>query len=169
MEKNNKIAIVVGVGIVSIGLGVGLWLISKKPKTETPTAQKLEGGKGLEMKGLPIDVPAKDNPISTFAGKNSLGGGTNSLGVDYSGLSVSLKSPANNRGLSLGLPVTVKAGTSVIRMDKYLNKMGATTINANTNFGTVFALNPSSVVIKQNKKFDYPFYQVAYESLYPQK
>lgn len=164
MEKNNKIAIAVGVGIVSIGLGVGLWLIFKKPKAETPTAEKLEGAKGSV-----IAEPEKAKPISTFAGKNSLGGGTNSLGVDYSGLSVSLKSPANFRGLSLGLPVTVKAGSSVIRLDRYLNKLDTTTVSSNTNFGTVFALNPSSVIIKQNKKFDYPFYQVAYESIYPQK
>lgn len=153
MEKNNKIAILVGVGIVSIGLGVGLWLIFKKPKSQTTIAETLEDK---------IQPPEKKNQIP-------YGGGTNSLGVDYSGLSVSLKSPANFRGLSLGLPVTVKSGASVTRMDKYLNKLGATNVSSNTNFGTVFALNPTSVIIKQNKKFDYPFYQVAYDSLYPQK
>ena len=166
MENSNKAVIGISVAIVLAGIGTGLFFIFKKPEETSTTTET------SEIKDAPTNGNSGDSPSPTPTKPKDtrpMGGTPASLGVDYSGLSVSLKSPANSHGLSLGQSITVKNGTTVTRLDKYHNKVGTTKLTANTNLGTVFHFNPSSVIIKQNKNFSYPFYLVSYDSLYPQK
>ena len=145
MEKSTKIVLAIGTVVVLAGIGLGLSFILKKPK---PT------GVG-DSQDSDVPSPASDKADAP-KGDND---------IDYSVMTFSAKSPAIKNGFSLGQAVTVKSGSTVTRMDKYLDKKGDVKLNVNTNFGTLFALNPSSVIIKQNKRFSYPFYQATYNDL----
>ena len=159
MENKSKAVIGISAVIVLAGIGTGLYFIFKKP-TGGVILEDTKGGddtsdstKGGGETTNPKTTPNAPKTTPT-AGKK-----------DYSGMDVSLISALKSHGLSLGAPVEIKSGATLTRLDKYHNKVGTVKINVDTDLGTNFHFNPSSLIVKATKGFSYPFYLVSYENV----
>ena len=157
MENSQKAVIGISVTIVLAGIATGLYFIFSKPKqslVDIPT-----GGDG----------GASDNQATTTTTPS--GGGTAPKSTptagkkDYSAMDVSLSSALSSHGLSLGAPVEIQSGATLTRLDKYHNKVGTVKLSVNTDLGTNFHFNPSSLIVKATGGFSYPFYLVNYEDV----
>lgn len=159
MQNSSKAVIGISATIVIIGIGAGLYFIFKKPTGGSVVDVPTGGDGGASDSNVTTTKPATggatEKPKTTpTAGKK-----------DYSGMDVSLSSALSSHGLSLGAPVEIKSGATLTRLDKYHNKVGTVKLKVNTDLGTNFHFNPSSLIVKATGGFSYPFYLVSYEDV----
>lgn len=158
---NQKTIYTIGGVIVAIGTLVGLYFLGKKTQVEEI---KTTGGKEGEV---PKDAP-KDEQIGGGTIKNPSGCSPLDYTQNISSGSRA-KTIANKSGnvYLLGQAIQVKDGATIFRRDANGCSVGSMKTKSRLNLGTIWHINPSgtSVVVKQNKDFTYPFYSMSIEAL----
>lgn len=160
---SQKTLYIIGGILAAAGIGVGIYFIVRSEKdrksresiTTNPTSE------------APPDAPTTEQ----------VGGGTKTNPSGCSDLDYSQKistqsrnqTISNKRGNKylLGQSVTTIDGAKLMRRDDNGCNVGSFNALTSLQLGTIWHINPSgtTVVVKQNKNFDYPFYFMSIDEL----